>query len=808
MVYSNEDKFRNAYLEEVNELLESLNQQLLAFENNPREKEIINEIFRLTHSIKSESALVGYLNISEIAHRMEDIFDRIRKNTIKIDRNVMNALFKSYDKILELIHIIHNGRDESAVDISNEIDILSGIIDNTGKSKEKIRTKDEKLPVEILEEDESEDQLRIKEYEINQLSINFTDIELSQIEDNIEKGDIFYKITVHLAKDCDMRYPRAYLVYNNLENTGVVIKTEPNILIEGDDKKFGNIDFYFITKKGKDEIINCGNVDQVDKMEIGKIDFKALKKIGLDLTQFPGMNEVLVTDDEVMQAEKIEKEWQKNIESKILEEEKNKVLPKEKDSTTTFKGEKIKISNSKKPAGIDVNFRRQTIRVDTDRLDLLMNLVGELIINQSRFIQIKNSMNEKSSIPIIKAELEDAANELDRIADHMQSSMMLVRMIPIGTVFSRFPRMVRDLANNLHKNVKLNISGENTEIDKAIIELITEPLTHIIRNSIDHGIEDPEIRSKKKKPRDGIIDLRAYQQGSNIYIEISDDGYGINTEVIKNEGIKRGIVSAQQAAKMSEEEIYSIMFEPGFSTKENITGLSGRGVGLDVVKIQVEKLRGTIEISSIYGKGTKFAIILPLTLTILEAMLVNISNNLFAIPVNVIEETLLIRSEEIKFFDEYKVYDLRNETVAILFLSELVGFKSQKESEEYFVVIVSYENRKIGLVVDELIGHQDIVIKPLDESLKSLEGIAGATVLGDGKIALILDINMLVRSRKRELDLMTKNLEIDIEEGFEDFYDKINKPDNSDSNNKDDLDSNKRMEEKLSINDFPEINKE
>ena len=805
MVYTNEDKFRNAYLEEVNELLESLNQQLLALENNPGEKEIINEIFRLTHSIKSESALVGYLNISEVAHKMEDIFDRIRRNSINIDRNIMNALFKSYDKIMELIHVIHNGRDESIVDISNEINILTNIIERTDKSKKESGVKDEELAigdVDVGDVEEATGQLEVTEYEINQLKIKFTDNEISQIEDNIEKGETFYKITIHLARDCTMRYPRAYLVYNNLENIGVVIKTIPNILIEANDKKFGATELYFITKKEKSKIIDCANVDQVDKVEIGKINFKALKSIGIDLSQFPGMDEVLVTDEEVKQAEKIEKEWQKNIEDKILEEQnKKEIATTGKDSKTLFKGEEVKIIDTNKTSSLDVNFRRQTIRVDTDRLDLLMNLVGELIINQSRFIQIKNSMNEKSSIPMVKAELEDAANELDRIADHMQSSMMLVRMIPIGTVFSRFPRMVRDLANNLHKNVKLIISGESTEIDKAIIELITEPLTHIIRNSIDHGIESPEIRSKRKKSKQGIIDLKAYQQGSNIYIEINDDGYGLNIDTLKNEGIKRGLISSQQAAKITEEEVYNLLFEPGFSTKENITGLSGRGVGLDVVKKQVEKLRGTIEINSVFGRGTKFTIILPLTLTILEAMLVNIRDNLFAIPVNVIEETLLITSDEIQVFDEYKVYDLRNETVAILFLSELVGFKSQKESEEYFVVIATYENRKIGLVVDELIGHQDIVIKPLDESLKSLEGIAGATVLGDGKIALILDINMLVRSRKRELDLMTKNLEIfnNQEEGFDEFYDKINKPGDSGTDT---------IKEKSTINDYPKINKE
>ncbi len=787
MIHFDEKKIRDAYLEEVNELLESLNQQLLSLENNPEEKEIINEIFRLTHSIKSESALIGYINISEISHKMEDIFDRIRRDSIKIDRNVMNSLFKAYDKILELINAIQKGEDESNVDISNEINILNNILqiknDIKGLNKSPNK-KDEEISIGSISVEDEIKQIKVSQNEINQLDIEFTDIEISHIEDNIEKGDNFYKIIVILDKDCNMRYPRAYLVYNNFENIGVVIKSIPNILLEGDDKNFSVITFYLTTKSELNKIIESAEVDQVDKVEISKINFKALKKVGIDLTQFPGMDDVLITEDEILEAEKIEREWQENLENKISEQK--QLIETSSDNKTIFKGEEVKLAKDNNTSPIDINFRRQTIRVDTDRLDLLMNLVGELIINQSRFIQIKNSMNEKSSVQIVKAELEDAANELDRIADQMQSSMMLVRMIPIGTVFSRFPRMVRDLANNLQKNVKLTISGENTEIDKAIIELITEPLTHIIRNSIDHGIENPEIRSKNKKSREGIIELRAYQQGSNIYIEISDDGSGINFNSVKNEGIKKGLITSQQASKMTDEEFYNLMFEPGFSTKDKITGLSGRGVGLDVVKKQIEKLRGVIEINSTFGKGTKFTIILPLTLTILEAMLVNIRGNLFAIPVNVIEETLLIKNEEIQNFDEYKVYDLRNETVAIIFLSELVGFKPKEDVEEYFVVIVSYEQRKIGLVVDELIGHQDIVIKPLDESLKSLEGIAGATVLGDGKIALILDVNMLVRSRKRELDLIGENLELFQGEAdnFDKFYDDINKPGDNKKENK------------------------
>ena len=424
-----------------------------------------------------------------------------------------------------------------------------------------------------------------------------------------------------------------------------------------------------------------------------------------------------------------------------------------------------------------------------------MNLVGELIINHSRFVQLENTISDKMNIQDLRSELEDAANQYERVLDQMESGLMLVRMIPIGTIFSRFPRMVRDLSNSLQKNVNLIISGESTEIDKAIIELITEPLTHIIRNAIDHGIEEPDDRVKRGKPRSGTIELRAYQQGSNIYIEVNDDGQGINIDNIKAEALNRGYIDQVAAMNMSEDQAYGILFEPGFSTKKEITGISGRGVGMDIVKNQVEKLRGRIEITSQVGKGTTIKIILPLTLTIVEAMLVNIGSNLFAIPVSDIEETLIIKKEFIKDFDEYKVYDLRNETIAILNLSELVGFDTKKEAEDYFVVIVKFEKKRIGLVVDDLIGQQDIVIKALDESLKDIVGVAGATVLGDGKIALIIDVNSLVRNRKKELNKLSESLNLFKQQdkaSFDKIYDDLNKEEvkskiSSEESNSDDL---------------------
>ena len=784
MVHIDEKRFQRAFLEEVLELLESLNEKLLLLEHSPEDVDIINEIFRLTHSIKSESSLIGFMNISTIAHKMEDIFERVRRGALLVDTEIMNTLFASYDMIIELITAVQNNKDESLFDISDVVKRLSNVLkEDVDLSEEKENGKLEtKTAKESPQNKEDEDKLIVNKTIIKKIDINFSDFEKNQIEDGLEKGETFYRIVFYLTDDCEMRYPRVYLVYNNFVSAGTVVKTIPDVLLEAADEKFSRVELYLLSNLKLDSLKKCADVDQVKKIDIGKIELIALKYSGMDLSNVSGYTEMLLSQEQIEEGEQIEREWQKQYESDLGKEKEKGVADT---STVEIRNEEIKKILTKdekkdklKAIQREMVIKKQTIRVDTDRLDNLMNLVGELIINHSRFLEIKNKINEQSSIQEIRIEIEDATDDLERISDQMQLGMMQVRMVPIGTVFSRFPRMVRDLANNLQKNVNLVILGETTEIDRSVIELITEPLTHLIRNSIDHGIENPDERERKGKPREGVIFLKAYQQGSNIYIEINDDGKGINIEKIRDKAIEKNLIAFQQAYNMTKEEMLNLIFEPGISTKKEITGLSGRGVGMDVVKNQIEKLRGSINIETNFGQGTDITIVLPLTLTIVEALLVNVGKSIFAIPLNVVEETLIIREEEIKDFDDYKVYNLRDETIAILYLSELVGIEKSNHTSEVFIVVVSYERRKIGLVVDELIGDQDIVIKALDESLKKLEGIAGATVLGDGRIALILDVSSLVKARKKELEkISAKSYGLYKKDSYklDKIYDELNK---------------------------------
>ncbi|MBP7553159.1 MAG: chemotaxis protein CheA [Spirochaetes bacterium] len=803
MVYIDEKRIQKAFLEEVSELLESLNEKLLELEQSPEDKAVINEIFRLTHSIKSEAALVGFKNMSTIAHKMEDIFERVRRGALLVDKSIIDSLLAAYDRIMQLIAAVQNDQSEADFEISDVINPLLDILKEKPAEKKKEEPEKKKSSEDVKKDAGADEKfatdLKILEGVLESLGgIKFSETEQNQIEEGMERGEAFYKIAFHLEDECDMRYPRAYLVYNNFVNNGLVVKTIPDVQQETDDEKFGYVELFLLTNSSKQVLIECAEVDQVDRVEIFTIDKKIVSsEFGLNTDIDSG-----ISAEDLQEAERLEKEWMSQLENEQKEGQKavkqeakveNNLKSDSVKKETTDEGDKIITDADKENIDRDLKkddkknistqpikeAQKQTIRVDIERLDTLMNLVGELIINRSRFIQIHDKISDQIDIQEVRTELEDATNELDRIADLMQMGMMQARMVPIGNVFSKFPRLVRDLANQLHKVVDLEIIGENTEIDRTVIELIADPLTHLIRNSVDHGLETPEERENNGKSRQGKVTLKSYQEGSSIYIEVSDDGKGINVEAIKEKVLEKGLATPQQLQSLPIPEILNFIFEPGFSTKKEITSTSGRGVGMDVVKTQIEKLRGRVDIHTVVGSGTKFIIVLPLTLTIVEALLVNVQRNIFAVPISVVEETIKINRNEIKDFDDYQIYNLRNETLAIIYLSDLVGLEREQEEEELYIVVVSFERRKIGLVVNNLIGEQDIVIKALDEVLKNNEGIAGATVLGDGKIALILDTSTLVKTALREINKLAEKYDFysddNVSYGLNQLYDVYNK---------------------------------
>ena len=769
MVDIDERKILEAFLEEVKELLETLNQRLLDLENSPEDTDVINEIFRLTHSIKSESALVGYKKISTLAHKMEDIFERVRRNVLLVNTEIMDSLFAAFDRIMKCLATVENGENEEDVDITDVVNPLLAILDEEAapaSAATAVKAADLPQPENVQQGDGTV--MNVSVNNLKSLDVEFTEIEKSQIEDAVEKGEKLYKVLFHIEDDCDMKYPRAYLVFNNFENTVTVLKTVPDIEKETDDAKFSEVALYILSSVPVDDLKDCADVDQIDRLEVSEISLNMAIGVG-----------DLLTADEIQKAEEMEQAWAEDLvrqkmEEQLAEDNKPQQAPPQETKAPAAK------SATKTAGSGEKIVQKQTIRVDTERLDELINLVGELIINRSRFMQISDKITDSSSIQELKAEIEDATSELERISDQMQMKMMQTRMVPVGTVFSKFPRMVRDLANSLHKNIHLEIIGENTEIDKTVIEHLAEPLTHLIRNSVDHGVESPEEREKKGKNREGHVTLKAYQEGSNIYIEVEDDGNGLNIEGIKNKALENGIVTPAQLVGMPAQEIYDFIFAPGFSTKKEISSVSGRGVGMDVVKTELVKMRGRIDISTKLGEGTKFTIVLPLTTTIVEALLVNVDENIFAIPISVVEETLKINRSEIKEFDDYQVYNLRNETLAVIQLSDLVGMERiKKDDEDVYIVVVSFEKRRIGLIVNNLMGDQDIVIKGLDDVLKNNEGVAGAAVLGDGRIVLVLDTSTLVNATLKEINKLAHDYDLNgdgVDEAFtlSSLYDNLN----------------------------------
>lgn len=405
----------------------------------------------------------------------------------------------------------------------------------------------------------------------------------------------------------------------------------------------------------------------------------------------------------------------------------------------------------------------QTIRVDVSRLDSLMNLVGELVLSRNRIGQISGDLEKKFEGEFLIEQLMETTSQIGLITTELQLAVMKTRMVPIGKVFNKFPRMVRDLCRDMGKDVDLVISGEETELDKSVVEEIGDPLIHMIRNSVDHGVETPEIRRKKGKPEKGVVNLSAYHEGNHIVVEIKDDGAGMDAEVLKRKAVEKGVITADEAKNMDPETAYGLVFKPGFSTAAKITDVSGRGVGMDVVKTNIEKLNGIINIESELGTGTRFRLKLPLTLAIIQALLVDISGEIFAIPLVSVIETVRIKETEIHSFEGREVLKLRDSVLSLIRLDEIYELQESLDDDIY-VVVVGLAEKRLGFVVNKLVGQEEIVIKSLGEYLSGNEGIAGATIMGDGRVRLIIDVagvmeiaqKMPRRFRKKKAEASTQ----------------------------------------------------
>ncbi len=683
---SGDNELRDIFFEESSELVVQLEQDILKLEENKEDEELINGVFRNVHSIKGSAAFVGFDNISTFAHKMESILDLVRKGTLLIDSELVNVLLKGLDVIKKMLG---NPEEDTSEDV-NVKEALKGFRNYLSDYEEGVQKEG---ITNVIQKKEKYYRIILNfNKDIFEIGID----PLILIDELISKGELI-ECNINTSEVPDIYKMDPYLLYMT---ANMIIKSErPKKEIEDV--------FIFVIKDNK--IV----IEEISEAEVKAGD----KKIG----------EILV-EKGIIKEEDIEEVLNKQQKIGELLIQEGKVTPAQIEKIAKDQQESRKIKES------------TTIRVDTQKLDNLINLVGELVINQARVAQIASKKEKINSV-----ELSATAESLDRITRDIQESIMRARMIPIESTFNQFHRMVRDLSMEKGKEIILNIKGKETELDKTLVELISDPLKHMIRNSIDHGIETKEERKKKGKREEGTITLNAYHEAGNIVIEVSDDGKGLDKEKILEKAREKGLVSKER--ELSEDEIYKLIFLPGFSTAEEVSEISGRGVGMDVVKNNIGRLRGNIEIYSKEGEGTIFKIILPLTLAIIDGMLVKIGEELYIVPLLTIVESIRPKEIEVKHVNqESEVINVRGEYIPLVRLHELFGIETEhKDPSKALVIIVSSGKSKVCLLVDDIIGQQQAVIKSLEENYKEIKGLSGATILGDGTVAMILDINAIIK---------------------------------------------------------------
>lgn len=688
-------EYQDIFLEEADEQLQELNENLLKLEKDPADEEIINNIFRAAHSLKSSAAFVGLTDLGDLAHKMENLLQGIRDKVMKVTPAIVDVLFQCFDVINDVIREVSSGNPPSK-DFSSLVKKIESV-GKEGSSQEEKEKKEAPAPKKI------------------QLSTNI----IKDIRDGINNGLSCCEIAITLDPDAAMKSLKVQLVLTNLEKIADILVTIPTIE-EVSMPEFDNrVQIILLTSAGIEELRKACEVDQVIRIDLRKIELvKKDNKVALKYH-----------NQETLYEEKPQQEQTKtmNIVEDVLpdEEEKDEIVIRTKDDKKTL--------------------QLRTVKVSVEKLDQLLNNVGELVIANSGFYKLYEEMRRLNIEKSIINEFKNRMEQMSRIAKDLQSGIMKTRMVPIGQVFSRFNRLVRDLAKEFDKKVILEIKGEETELDKKVIDVIGEPLMHLIRNAVDHGIESVEERRQQKKPDIATITLNAYQGGNQIFVEVSDDGRGLDLKKIKAKAIERGLATPEMIANMDKEDIYNFIFTPGFSTSDVVTDISGRGVGMNVVQETVNELNGSVAIESEPGMGTRFILSFPLTLAIIPAIMVRVQRELYAIPLSDVIETIKILPEEITTIEGHEVINLRGEILSLVRLNNFVGIESGlKDNERMPVVIVGYGNRKIGIVVDLLEGKQEIVIKSLEQNYRTVPGLAGASILGDGSICLILDISSMI----------------------------------------------------------------
>lgn len=697
-------QYLEIFIDESGEHLQTLSDCIMELENEPDNKDVINEIFRAAHSLKGMAGTMGFKRMQHVTHDMENVFQEVRGDKIPVDSQMIDLLFKCLDAIEGYLDNIKASSDEGEEDNEVIIKELNSFIEKAnGKQADDsaAQPKQEEAAKEASETDGGgEDQ---KKY----LQFDLSDKEREMLVSAKNSGLHIYGMTVVVQKECLLKAARAFLVFRAVEEFGEILVYRPSSQDIEDEKFELDFSFYMSSSEELEKIqTSAKNVSEIEQV------------YAEELSDF---------------GQSAEKEEEKKEETKPAVAKSAEAAPAAKPAEN--KKAPAKKANAGKPA------TSRTIRVDIEKLDTLMNQVSELIIAKNSLVSI--SATEDGSFN--NQGFHDQIEYLERITTSLHESVMKARMVPIESVVNKFPRMIRDLSRTLDKKMELVMTGEDTELDRTVVDQIGDPLQHLLRNSADHGLEDTENRIKRGKPETGHIFLNAYQEGNNVIIQVGDDGNGINTDAVRDKAIERGVITAEQAETMSQKEIVNLLFLPSFSMAKKITDISGRGVGLDVVKSNIEQLGGDVEVKTKLGEGTTFTVRLPLTLAIIQALMVEVRDEKYAIALASISNIESVPVTDIKYVEAKEVIHLRGSVIPLIRLDKILDIADPgEETDNLTVVIVQRGDSQIGLVVDNLMGQQEVVIKSLGKYINGNKLISGATILGDGEVALILDTNTLM----------------------------------------------------------------
>ncbi|MBR6697369.1 MAG: chemotaxis protein CheA [Lachnospiraceae bacterium] len=688
-------QYLEIFIDESKEHLQSLNEELLVLEKEPENKDTINEIFRAAHSLKGMAGTMGYKRMQNLTHNMENVFSEIRNDKMKVTANLVDILFQCLDALETYVTNIQTEGAEGEEDNERIIEQLNEFL-NSQSGAQAATEKPVEEAKETKEEANTEEAVKVE--------MKFADFEKHAIAEAVAKGMKVYTVKVIVDPNCILKAARAFLVFKAIEPIGEIIKSTPSAQDIEDERFDFDFDLCIISNESYDKV----------------------KKAILSVSEIKD-----AVGGEFKEAEVVKEE--------TVEVNTTSVEVKKETKETSVSAEPAKKGNATQKQGKPVVNR--SVRVDIEKLDVLMNLVSELIIAKNGLVSAGSADNTSKNNQSFNEQIE----YLERVTTNLHESVMKVRMTPIESVVNKFPRMIRDLSKKLGKQMELYMTGEDTELDRTVIDEIGDPLMHLLRNSADHGLETAQIRAERGKPEVGSIFLDAYQDGNNVVIEVRDDGNGIDVQKVKNKAIEKGTITAEQAEAMTDKEIVDLLFKPSFSTAEKISDVSGRGVGLDVVKSKIEALGGDVEVKTVYGEGSTFIIRLPLTLAIIQALMIELGDEKYAISLGSIQTIEDIPKSEVKYVHAKEVIHLRDNVIPLIRLRDVLYVTGEAPEEETLtVVIVKKGDKQAGLVVDKLIGQMEIVIKSLGKYIKLNKIISGATILGDGEVALIIDANTLV----------------------------------------------------------------